>query len=70
MTRTRAFITAAVTALALGAAGCGDDDENNDRRTTTDDSPVNTDTPAQPQGTTPAPSGDDPETRTTRTDGE
>ena len=70
MPRTRSLIAAGLTALAFAAAGCGDDDKTGDERTTTDDSPVNTDTPAQPQETTPAPAGSDPDTRTTRTDGE
>ena len=70
MPRTRRLLATALTGLAFAAVGCGDDEENNDQRTTTDDSVVNTDTPAQPDGgTTPLPSAD-PETRTTRTDGE
>ena len=66
MARTRHLIAAALTGVALAAAGCGGDEEDSPART--DDAPVNTETPQANPGTTPAPDSD-PETRTTRTDG-
>ena len=67
MHRTRHILAASLAAVALGAVGCGDDEEDTRGN---DDSVVETQTPAQPEQTTPAPAGSDPETRTDRADGE
>ena len=66
MHRTRHILAVALAGVALAVAACGDDEEDTGR----DDSVVETQTPAQPEQTTPAPAGSDPETRTTRTDAE
>jgi hypothetical protein len=71
MSRTRHILAAALTGLALAAAGCGDDEESGQGQTNNEDSVVqDTGTPADEQGQTTPPAGSDEETRTTRTDGE
>ena len=72
MSRTRHILAAALTGLAFAAAACGGNDEDGSSQTNQEDSVVQDQgTPADDQGqTTPAPAGSDPETRTTRTDGE
>ncbi len=69
MARYRSLLAASLAGAALAAAGCGDDD-GGDSPARTQDAPVNTATPSANPDTTPAPAGSDPETRTTRTDGE
>ncbi len=70
MYRTRRILAAALTGLALAAAGCGDNEDDNQGQTNNEDSVVQDDaTPADEQGNTVPPAGSDPETRTTRTDG-
>ena len=50
----RRIAALSLTALAFAAAGCGDDGDDEPEGGQSD-APVNTDTPAQNPGTTPAP---------------